>query len=447
VKIVANPFLSELDGECRLGRILQKLPLAKRLFRREKPALWALAVLFPLLGAIATYLSILSRAGAIDVKLVPLNGGPDTVTLHVGYLYELNAALFYLAASWVWVLAFLWFLQQSDNAVSYLTRKGRLRGPASGVREEIGRLNRRWFSGWLMLAIVLVTSVVIIGTEFNPVGKRGDYWRLAFGYVQASAMPAYKTDVAIDKIGREITNREIKKIPMDKYRLAEPLAGPTTEAQRRYFPWFLVFAIGVESLFAPFAAWTVIKVGFVLRMLYRAVADPRYSLKLEIVHDDCEKQFGFSELNRVYRSIAYLVFVSMSAEIASAVANVDKGSGRALDLSAADPLAVILGQGAVSIAPVFLLVFLLVFLTLFSMRIRSMHAPLRAQAISAGQEDEAAERIRAQRFVLFDVLGRFRVGTLIYMFAPLLIRLRWERVSPLYERWRHAADKVDRYFG
>lgn len=69
------------------------------------------------MGAVAAWLSIRAHAAVRDVKLAPLRAGIPEITLHVGYLYELNAALFYLTASWIWVLAYLWFLRQTDTAV------------------------------------------------------------------------------------------------------------------------------------------------------------------------------------------------------------------------------------------------------------------------------------------------------------------------------------------
>jgi hypothetical protein len=179
--------------------------------------------------------------------------------------------------------------------------------------------------------------------------------------------------------------------------------------------------------------------------LYRALVSPRYPLQLIPLHDDCQKQLGLAALHPVYRAIVYLVYVSMAAELGSVISNIEKGSGRALDLSLSDQLAVLCGQGAVTFVPVMLLGLLAGFLVLFSFRLRSMHARVRSSSRSQEIGEERVEYIREQGFVLFNVLGRFRLGTLIYMFAPLLVRLKWASVSPWYDRWRDAADKVDQY--
>jgi hypothetical protein len=446
VGIVENPFLSELDSDCPLGRFLQKLPLAGRLIKRKNPALWVLAIFFPAMGAVAAWLSIRAHAAVRDVKLAPLRAGIPEITLHVGYLYELNAALFYLTASWIWVLAYLWFLRQTDTAVRALARNGRLAAPGSSVEQAIRRLNARWFSTWLMPVILVISISIIVGTEFKPFGTKGDYWRLAFGYVQASSMPAYRHDVSLKDLGREVSNKEVKRIGLDAYRIGEVKNAPGP-SDTTTFRWFLFFAVAMETLFAPLAAWSVIKVAFVLRLLGRAFRNPNYPLRLNVVHNDCEKQFGLADLNRVYRAVAYLVYVSMAAEISSVISNVDKGSGRSIELSFSEQLAVLFGQSFVSYVPLILLGCLFVHAAAFSLRLRSLHAPLLVKARETLVDDDRRELILGQRMVVVEVSKQFaRVGILVYRCAPLLTRFRWDKVSPYYEKWRHAADKVHAYF-
>ncbi len=216
-----SPFLTVISPRSWWFRWLVRIPGVSRILRPGPPPVWFLAVLMPSLAAVATVFSILCRADIMNVTLCPVDTGcpaKNPTMVHVGYLYEANAAAFYLLVSWVWIWIYLRFLRTAKTVIAELAREHLLTttGPGGNVLACIANLRRGICSRGLLLVVIMATSYSVVGSEFNllhdsnpPHECLGDYWHLAFGYVQASAMPGY-VGKTLDQLKAE--GRSVEKI-------------------------------------------------------------------------------------------------------------------------------------------------------------------------------------------------------------------------------------------
>ena len=347
-----NPFLSWQDKDSWWVRRIGGIPIVGRMARPGHLPIWFMAALMPALALLASFFGILSRSAAMNILLCRVSTGcppKDASWIHVGYLYEANAAGFYLLAAGAWVWLYLRFLKTAKNVISGLAKDQILVtvDPSDNVMDCVARLRRGRWSRIVMCVAILISCYSAVGSEFNlsrdacaPHERLGDFWHLAFGYVQASAVPKYngKTLEELRLEGRSVENidalhvsvkeQEFKDWKIVKLEGSSPAesVGPRGPLEERLFGFFLLFAVGAETIFVPFAAWTVIQVAFVLWILLRALTAREYSLRW-IFQPTKEARLLLKDyLDELYGSIRWLIYIGIAAEVASITANIGKGS-------------------------------------------------------------------------------------------------------------------------
>jgi hypothetical protein len=232
-----------------------------------------LAGTFFLLAALASLFSWLAKSHVITVMLY---NGKEHLALRFGYLYEMNAGFFYLVVAPLFVISVTTVVRRLELALVHLATRGRLvvldehgmprRGSPLAV---IARCNRRIFSHAVLSIFVALPTLVVVGTEFMPV-RRGDFWHVAFGYVQAPAIPVYNGTLAEIKAGGRRVNG-IDAIPNGDYKQwkLEKVIGCPRSAPEMWAYWMFVgLALGVQVVFLAVVLWGLAKVLFVLWIVY-----------------------------------------------------------------------------------------------------------------------------------------------------------------------------------
>ena len=387
---MTDPLLSEFDANNKLARFLRALPLLRYFLQPEAPLKGSrVALSFFWIALAASILSVLCNAGLLSVKLVNTKTSDQTLPpLSFGYLQEMNAAFLYLFLAPLFVFLGVRFIRNSQFALNGLADGRRLVTNLKYKKQKelnknplvtLGRMNRRVFRPGFLGAIVVVTALVVILTEFLPPnlipGHRGDYWGLAFGYIQAEALQGYygKSLRDID----ESDGREVKKLPgipedslwKQNWKVTEIHGGTTTRAEKFVFWVFVVFALGVQVLFIPFAIWIFFKAIFFLRLVYKATSPNDQSpLEIKLDFEDRGKAFGLKDLHGPYNYIVAIIFVGAVGMASVVIANVPKGSHRTLSGEGSVSIFASMGQGVTTFLPLLLLIVLVAFLVLLRMK-------------------------------------------------------------------------------
>lgn len=450
-----SPFLSVLPKDSFRVRVCGRIPGLRRLVRPGHPPVWLLAVLMPSMALLASLFSILSRAGVMNVLLCKgsancLSSPTDDVAtiVHVGYIYEANAALFYLLVAWLWVYCYLRFLKVAKEVIARLESRHYLvtTRRSESVLQCVGRMRRGRWSRWMLIVVILACVYSVVGSEFDPFPNErgphsGDFWQLAFGYVQAFAMPSYegktlgqiKTEYgrAADNIYflKDLTRqqRDVETVVSVKGSADRP-GGPRSERDHAFFWIFLPLAVANESIFVPFAVWTVLQVAFVLWILFRAATKPGYPLQWNLgrIKDPRDTR---EELELLYGAIQWLIYVAVAAQVASIAANVDKGSGRFFHGVLAHTVPVMIGQNAVTLVALFLALPFTAFLIAFAWLLPDKRRP-----------DDLVQRSKR----IYEASKRIGFSN-AWLVAPLLVQnaqaLGYIHKASGY--WRVAADAMD----
>jgi serine/threonine protein kinase len=299
-------------------------------------------------AAVTCVLAILGHAADITVLLAaPSNPAP--LALRFGYLYELNSAFLYVFIVPLVVYCALQFVQQTQVALvalascDQLVAKGQEGVPAGGPLAAVGDANRRWFSPGLFAFALGVTVFLMAGTEYLP--PKSDYKNLMFGYVQAPWIADYPLvcpqctlrDLSL-KTGRRLeTTGGVSDDVLASYKIVPPYyrrGGGIVE--RVSFALFIVSALSLEIAFGVFLIWIVLKVLFVLQLLYRALDPPkRFPLQIYLRFTDPKGLFGLEPVHRVLARVVGLIGISGLIQLLAGWANLLKGSKRMLggDLS------------------------------------------------------------------------------------------------------------------
>jgi len=385
---MTDPLLSEFDASNKLAQFLRALPPLRYLLRPGALKGSRIAWSFFWIALATSILSVLCNAGLLSVTL---QNTEAAATIHYwpisfGYLQEMNAAFLYLFLAPVFVFLGIRFIGNSEFALNGLADGRRLIANVKYKKQKdlnknslvtLSRMNRRIFRPGFLLVIVVVTASIIILTEFLPPnlipGRRGDYWNLAFGYIQAGALHGYD-----EKLLQDLDGREVKKLPtisegdplwQQHWKVTNVSQGPVTRAEKFLFWIFVVFALGVQVLFVPFAIWIFFKAIFFLSVVYKAICpNERSPLEIKLEFEDKRKTFGLKDLHGPYNYIIAMIFVGAIGMTSVVIANVPKGSHRTLSREGSFSLFGSVGQGVTTFLPLILLIILVIFLFLLRMK-------------------------------------------------------------------------------
>ncbi|MEK6335292.1 MAG: hypothetical protein AABM67_10100 [Acidobacteriota bacterium] len=418
-----DPLLTEFDEKNWFGQLLMKLPFVRSLVpSRTDLRGTGLAKATFLMALITSALSVLCNAAIFKLRLSHPASKDLPVIVSFGYLYELNAAFLYLFLAPIFVFVGIRFIRTAQLALRGLATRGllktnpdyrpiriprffsaptrvirkariilrhRIRGAffkSSGNNRAVailrndplsiaGRSNRRLFRPAFLLLILLAAGVVITGTEFNP--NSGDYWTLAFGYVQAKTIPEYRGK-PLAVLGRKVN--PLPGIATDdphwrEHWIVEAIerGGAVSRPEKVIYWIFIVFALGIQILFVPFIIWIFFKSIFFLRLIYKAICPNRRSrLAIELDFEDENEAFGLADLHRAYNYLVAMIFVGAAAMASVVLANVAKGSHRIVGGEGTGPFLGSIGQAITSFLP--LAVFFVLGLFLFFLRLKTEEA-------------------------------------------------------------------------
>ena len=291
----------------------------------------------------ACILSILGQSASLTIAL-----SSRSAPLSFGYLEELNAGPLYLSLVPLFVLLAFRFLRSVQSSLVFYeegrwlsTRDGSSRGIGGETPDSpapirlISSWNRRLFR-IVMVPLLLVGFWAVIWTE---IGKGGDYWHLAFGYVQAVHLPSYPRQVSIAQFEKQ-TDRTIKHISgvpddsleREKWIIERIDGGPKDGFQKVAFYLFLAIHLLLEWLFACFVAWIVIKAAFVLWLIYSSIRPSgNHQIELGIDLLDRDNVYGLGWFNSAWKLLLALILIGTVTTVTTLVANFAKGSWRPSD--------------------------------------------------------------------------------------------------------------------
>jgi hypothetical protein len=457
-----NPLLTEFDERYRFGRMLAKLPPVR--WVRPSPhdtTGFRLALTFCLIALTASVLSIFGRASTFTVNLRQLSTN-TTRTIHFGYLYELNAAFFYLILAPIFIFFTVQFIYKAHYALQHLTVSGQLTTKDDAGDDPLallGATNRRIFRPSLLVALFLVQFLLVVGTEFRP--RTGDYYKLAFGYVQAPFIQTYGVGSTLKDLqarGREIADMEkINQETLGDWRLEQIKGGPAPGASRAVFWLFLFFALLVQVLFLPLAIWIVLKGAFLLFFVYRAVEpNPGGRVVLNLDFKDQDKAFGLADLNNAYKSLLVLVFIGAGGMATAVFTNYMKGTSRIIGAANTAPALGLLAQSEVALLPLILMVIIAVSLLLIYMKAEAARvrhiAELDREIAEASPATQA--RLEQERKLAYAQSPwpdfRFRAwfgATLPTYVCPSLILTKYPGLlGTVFIAWQSIVDAIERAF-
>jgi uncharacterized membrane protein len=463
---MTDPLLSEFDSSNRFAQFLRALPPLSYLLRPEATLKGSrVALTFFWIALSTSILSVLCNAGLLSVKFINTETTakpPHEWPIAFGYLQEMNAAFLYLFLAPLFVFLGIRFIGNSEFALNGLADGRRLITNAKYKKQKdlnknplvtLSRMNRRVFRPSFLLVIVVVTASIIILTEFLPPnlvpGRRGDYWGLAFGYIQAEALHGYE-----GKYLQDLDGREVKKIPgisegdplwTQHWQVTNVSPGPVTRAEKFLFWVFVVFALGVQVLFVPFAIWIFFKAIFFLRFVYRAISpNERSPLEIKLEFEDKGKTFGLKDLHGPYNYIIAMIFVGAIGMASVVIANVPKGSHRTLSREGSFSIFGSVGQGVTTFLPLFLLIVLVIFLFLLRMKteeareavVRSIDRKI-AESRTPKKELEARRELVCAQTAWPDAVVKTWLGASLpsFIFPALVLANNRGLAEAVYNSW------------
>lgn len=468
-----DPLLTEFDANTRFGSFVRKLPFVRSLLPSTDLQGFGLAKTFFLLALIASVLSVLCNAGVFEVTLAyvgPPRPNAEAAATHVplsfGYLYELNAAFLYLFVAPTFVFLGVRFVRNAQFALRGLAKRKFLtvnpKCPQTSPTPEsplviLGRMNRRIFRPVFLTIILVVAAWVIVSSEFKP-GHGGDYWRLAFGYVQAPFLQSYKdkTLAELEKSGRGVN--PISGIAPDEnwkehWKVEAVSRGGTWTKSEHWFFWiFIVFALAVQVLFVPFAIWIFFKALFLLRCLYKAISPTdEFPLEIKLDFADQDKTFGLTDLHQAYNYVVAIIFVGAVATASVVLANVPKGSH---SMQGARTLSASIGQTTTTILPLILFFVLGAFFFFLRMKteetkeqfVNNLDEQI-AESIERDPELEEKRKLACAQTAWPDSIFKTWFGSALpsYIFPVVFLSKKPELAEAIYGTWISIADKFDSF--
>lgn len=388
-RVAINPLLPEFDYKTK---IIQKFLRATHVLTPEGDLNGGgIAGLFFVLALITSGLSVVSGTGLIHIEIVmenqPVIGGsgqclqPACRRLELGYIYELNAAIFYLVGAPLFVLFGARFLWRARIALEDLNKNGklvdRLKRPNVSALALIN--NKPLKIVWSVLSILLIITVALIvyNQEFNS--ETGNYEKLAFGYVQAPFIAKYD-GLTLEKIvdnGRKIRNLSgIKLEEFKRWSVKSVSFIGKRDNSDKYYWIFIVFALGIQVLFIPFSIWLVLKGVYLFYFVSRAISpDGKFRVFLKLDDSNDDHRFGISLLDRAYNNIAVVVGISAIGTALAAISNLAKGSRGLCKVRCEDGVNAfaIYGQNLLAYLPIVMSVGMAVFILIFHFRVERLY--------------------------------------------------------------------------
>ena len=387
-------------------------------------------------AVITCILSILGNAADITVNLAPAGSGAAK-QIRFGYLYELNGAFTYLFILPLYLYCALQFVRQAQVALIALASRDQLvarRSAEDGAIKSpltwVGEANRRWLSPALLLFVLVVSVLLMVGAEYLP--PNSDYKNLMFGYVQAPWIADYPVECkgcTLDELGRK-TGRKLDALDgvgmddLKTYRIVEPFyhGRYSGSVQRIAFVLFMISVLGLEVAFGVLVVWTILKILFILQLLYRSISPSnQFPLQLYLRFTDPQGMFGLEPVHRILSRVVALIGMSVVLEVLSWWTNFLKGSKRTLT---ADLFSLAgWGQFLVTNYSIVLAAMLLLYLFFLSSRTRELAGEECTQLTELGRTP------RTKRGTALDDLLRVVGGqsiwassrfTALYLFAPVL---------------------------
>ncbi len=347
----AEPLLSEIGAKLLPGR-----PGTRQI---------SLVAFFTGWALLTCLLSVLGNAGYITVMLEGPQA-PHSVAVRFGYLYELNGAFTFLFIVPFFIYFAVGFVQRAQAAVVKLAMRDQLvvnkcraapgwwarirmramhRMPRKDPLEMsrtaiswIGEANRRWMSKRILGFAFVTGFLIIVGTEYLP--PKSDYKYVMFGYVQAPWIAEYASvcpGCTLAELERA-TQRKLEPIgglsrnQTGLYRIVPPLYRRSGSLfERAAFLLFMVSALGLQVSVGTFIVWTVLKAGFFLNLVYRAIVPSKgCGVELLLRYTDGSRMFGLEPVHRALVQLVGLIGVSAGLQVLAWWSNVLKGSRHAL---------------------------------------------------------------------------------------------------------------------
>ncbi|WP_299624142.1 hypothetical protein [Pelagibius sp.] len=387
-----NPLVPEFDWK---PAPIRKLLQASRFLTPEGDLNGGrIALIFFVLALVTSTLSVVSGAGLIQIEFYMGTSieaskiedciEPRCKRIEFGYIYELNAAAFYLLGAPLFAIFGARFLWRARIALEDLADRGqlvsRIDQSAPTIQSLVGTNTLRFI--WVVVSTTLLTVVVfvVIFTEFNS--KTGHYKHLAFGYLQAPFISSYENLnlKEIEDSGRRIDGlSEIKEGEFSQWSIKNiSMIGKINYGSDGdiYFYAFIFFAILIQILFIPFSIWMVLKGIYLFYFVFRAIS-PRSNFRVQIVlnssHED--KRFGISLLDRAFNNIAVVVAIGAIGTIMATISNLAKGSRKLCKLRCEDGVNAfaIYGQNLLTYLPVTIGIAMALFILMFHLRAEKMY--------------------------------------------------------------------------
>ena len=346
---MTNPLLPEFDEGSICGNLLGRTCLRIGLLRKNGDLSGKrIAGLFFALALGTICLSVLSDAAAIKVTLQSdkapdlsaqtpsspsTRATPSHKEIRFGYLYELNAAFFYLICAPIFAIYSVKFLRSAHVALVVLARENRLKVRRLGGNDSALSLirNKRVGLAWAALLMLLLVALPlwICWSEFSP--RDGDYYRIAFGYMQAHSVKGYLNENLLDlkNRGKKLELDDIPESELKNWKITNVRTHRELPARKPALEDYLfrTMAIGIQSLFIVFAIWVVLKAVYLFAFIYWAArrnGNYRVQIVLDLQHSD--KRFGLGLFDRAFNNAAIIVGIGAVGANAAYLSNLLKGS-------------------------------------------------------------------------------------------------------------------------
>jgi hypothetical protein len=458
---VINPLLFEFDESSWCGKSLARVCQYIGILSANGDLNGKRIAAYLLLAALTTStLSVLSDAAAFKVVIErqppnqtsssqieivshssPVTSGNTRQELKFGYLYELNAAFFYLVCAPMFALYGARFLRAARVALELLAREKRLRVRQGERSEPVFLLvrNRRLGISWtiLLFALIVGLPVVMYHAEFKKdavIKDAGDYYRLAFGYLQAERIKSY-LNKTLATVKSEHPGLELSSIPANDFKnwkvtaVLQSKNRLATHDLKDYVFWVAV--IGIQSLFIPFALWIVLKAVYLFYFLFRAVRKKGdYPVQVVLDPGHYDNRFGLGLFDRAFNSAAILVAIGSIGANAAYVSNVAKGSHAVIGSPVAFG-----GQVILSMLPLVISGAMALFTILFHLEVEEQSDE---EALNRGVYPEKYRQQSA--WPSLPVLGVIGVSSFLLLLPPF--HLDADIVKKISDSWVVTIDKT-----
>jgi hypothetical protein len=389
-------------------------------------------------------LSIGAGAAWIHLDVYVSSERTPVMSLPMGYMLELNHALYYTICVPLSLFLAQWYFQAVTRGAWSLCEAGDLdfkeplrateRAIPADTIERIGKSNLKLFAwssavGLSIVGFAILYRVTDEGKTFNP---------HSFGYVQSVFANEWEKDpatkLAILSKNRELLDTLVKRNPQVETALNEArdgrlnqldsmihlkvgLGGSKTDTQKACYLAFILLNLATQMFFVAYATWWGIKVFTILVCSFRAVLRGLGTLASNGLaaitpnFRDGNRRFGLGVFDDLWTySLWYAFFVSLHFVLHHAT-NMTKGSEFFFNQSVKYLFDMTMFLLALSVIPLFILVVYGVVLTQYLEKAKSRL--LEDERLSA--EDRAL--IQSQKLFVFNAKLKRAAAAVCALFA------------------------------